>query len=213
MTPTHHHASHPHSEERRATKWTTFGAALALGIASVTACGGSATNAPKSQANSRVPTTISGSPKPAGAVLPVTGNPITNTATERTLSVDEVLVENNVDPTTGKATDDHLEIVITNTGSTTLTGFEVFYTIKDSTTGESESYYTELPRTFEVSGTSSRTIHFDNKSAPVHFPDNPYSLYHTSLNGLDVTVEVSAQGAAPQTASVKKDPGGDEVAD
>lgn len=214
MTPTPHRPSHQRSEERRAMKRKTFGAALALGIASVTACGGSTTNSPTSQANSRGPTTmIASSSKQAGAVLPVTDNPITNAATERTLSVDQVLVENNVDSTTGKAADDHLEIAVTNTGATTLTGFEVFYTIKDSTTGERESYYTKLPRAFEVTGTSSRTIHFDNKTAPDHFPDNPYSLYHTSLNRLDVTVEVSAQGAATQTVTVKKDAGGDEVAD
>lgn len=66
---------------------------------------------------------------------------------------------------------------------------------------------------FSVTPGASRVIHFDDSGAPDHFPDNPYSLYHTSLNGLDVTVEVSAQGTIPQTATVQKDPGGDEVAD
>lgn len=146
-------------------------------------------------------------------MLPVTKNPITNTATEKTLTIEKVLVENNVDPTTGKAADDHLEIAVTNTGTTPLNAFEVFYTITDKATGDTESYYTKLPKSFELTGNSSRSIHFDGSNAPDHFPDNRYSLYHTSLNGLDVTVEVSAQGAAPQTFTAQKDPGGDEVAD
>jgi hypothetical protein len=200
--------------ERRSI-WT--GVALATGATLLAACGGSAASS-NTTATPPAVTTSAGAPgaqAPASgdAVLPVTSNPITNTATEPTLSIDRVLVENNVDSATGMAADDHLEIAVTNTGTTELTGFEVYYTITDPTTGDTESYYTRLPDTFTVAPEASRTIHFDNSGATDHFPDNPYSLYHTSLDGLDVTVEVSAQGAAPQTATVQKDPGGDEVAD
>ena len=56
-------------------------------------------------------------------------------------------------------------------------------------------------------------IHFDNTGAPDHFAVNDFSLYATSANALDVTVEVSAADAAVQTASVQKDAGGAETAD
>ncbi len=128
------------------------------------------------------------------------------------MKIDSVLVENNVDAS-GNAADDHLEIAVTNTGSTELAGFEVYYTFTDPTAGTSESYYTKLPDTFTVPAGTSRTIHFDNSGATDHFPVNEFSIYATSLNALDVQVEVSAQGAAPQTATVQKDAGGEETSD
>lgn len=177
--------------------------AIALGLA-LTSCGSDGT---KSAAKpDKTPTNGS------SQVLPVTDNPIANTATEETLSIDSVLVENNEDDS-GKAADDHLEIALSNTGTTDLSGFEVFYTITDPTAGTSESYYTKLPTDFSIGAGASRVAHFDNTGAPDHFPDNEFSLYHTSSNELDVTVEVSASGAAVQTAKVKKDAGGDEIAD
>ena len=42
---------------------------------------------------------------------------------------------------------------------------------------------------------------------------NKFSLYYTSINQLEVKVEVSAQGAAVQTITVQKDAGGAEVPD
>lgn len=221
-TPQHDHHDDAGAEsttpKKRRSIWT--GLALATGATVLAACGGAAvssttTTPPAASAPANAPAgSAPAAPATAGDnVLPVTSNPITNTATDMLLAIDEVLVENNVDPATGKAADDHLEIAVANTGTTDLTGFEVYYTITDPTTGDTENYYTKLPDSFSVAPGASRVIHFDNTSAPDHFPDNAYSLYHTSLNGLDVTVEVSAQGAAPQTATVQKDPGGDEVAD
>lgn len=154
-------------------------------------------------------TTTAGS---AGPVLPVSSDPITNTATAPDLHIDQVLVENNVDAS-GAAVDDHLEITVSNSGSTELGGFEVYYTITDPTAGTSESYYAALPASFTVPAGGTRTIHFDNTGAPDHFPVNQYSLYYSSTNALDVTVEVSAKGAAVQTATVQKDAGGAEVPD
>jgi hypothetical protein len=147
-----------------------------------------------------------------GPILPVTSNPITNTATAQDLRIDSVLVENNVDAS-GAGVADHLEIAVTNTGSTELSGFEVYYTFTDPTAGTSDSYYTKLPDTFTIPAGGSRIIHFDNTGQPDHFPVNEFSIYATSLNALDVTVEVSAQGAAPQTATVQKDAGGEETSD
>ena len=152
---------------------------------------------------------------PAGSsaqVLPVTDDPITNSSTAQTLTIDSVLVENNEDGN-ANAVDDHLEIALTNPGADPLTGFEIFYTFTDTTTDTTESYYTALPDTFTIDPGASRVVHFDNTGATDHFPANDYSLYNTSPNDLDVTVEVSAQGAAVQTTTVQKDAGGAEEAD
>jgi hypothetical protein len=58
-----------------------------------------------------------------------------------------------------------------------------------------------------------RVAHFDKTGATDHFPVNQFSLYHTDINALNVTVQVSASGTAVQTATVKKDAGGPEEAD
>jgi hypothetical protein len=147
-----------------------------------------------------------------GQVLPVTDNPITNTATAPTLAIDSVLVENNVDDA-GKAVDDHLEITLSNSGTSDLGNVEVFTTFTDTTAGTTESYYTKLPSSFTVPAGGTRVAHFDNTGATDHFPVNKYSLYATSVNALDVEVIVSADGAAVQTATIQKDAGGAETPD
>ena len=53
----------------------------------------------------------------------------------------------------------------------------------------------------------------EDTGEPDHYPDNEFSLYHLSMNEMQVDVTVSATGFAPQTASVKKDAGGDENPD
>lgn len=192
-------------------------AALAAGMA-LSACGGTASTTPTTAAGttgSTTSTTAAGATATtaaSGPVLPVTSNPINNTATAQGLQIDSVLVENNVDAS-GNAVDDHLEIALTNAGTTELGGFEVYYTFTDPTAGTTENYYYKLPDSFTIAAGGSRAIHFDNSGSPDHFPVNEFSVYATSLNALDVTVEVSAQGAAPQTATVEKDAGGEESAD
>jgi hypothetical protein len=180
--------------------------ALAVVALALAACGGSTVSKP-------APSPGVAKPATAGAVLPVTSNPIANTSTTKALKIDSVLVEDNVDPATKKAASDHLEIAITNTGAAVLAGFEVFYTFTDSTTNASESYYAKLPDSFTVAAGASRTAHFDKSGAPDHFPVNAYSIYATSKNALSVSVIVSAAGAAPETLTVKKDAGGSEQAD
>ena len=56
-------------------------------------------------------------------------------------------------------------------------------------------------------------MHFDDSGAVDHYPDNEFSLYHASMNQMQVDVTVSATGVAPQSASVNKDAGGDENPD
>jgi len=164
------------------------------------ACGSDSTSSTAGQTSSAA----------GGQVLPVTSNPISNDATAKTLTIDSVLVENNEDPASKKAVDDHLEVELTNTGTTELDGFEVYSTFTDPTDKVSESYYTKLPDSFTIAPGATRTVHFDNTGATDHFPSNDFGILATSKNGLDVEVMVSATGAAVQTQSVKKDPGGAE---
>lgn len=188
-------------------------AALAAVLAVATACGGTSTS-PGGTADTTpsASSNASGGSNGASAVLPVQSNPIKNDSTTQALTIDSVLVENNVD-SSGAAADDHLEIAVTNTGSADLTSFEVYYTFTDSKTSDTESYYSKLPASFTVAPGGSRVIHFDNTGAADHFPTNQYSLYYTDKNALDVTVEVSATDSAPRTLTVAKDAGGAEEAD
>ncbi len=190
-------------------------AITAIAAFALTACGGSSSTPTATATDTASTAGASGSPDSTSGsqVLPVDSNPIVNDAKAQTLTIDSVLVENNVNPADGSAADDHLEIALTNTGSRTLAGFEVFYTFTDPTANVSESYYAQLPKTFTIAAGESRVAHFDNSGEPDHFPTNKYSLYATSKNGLDVSVTVSAKGAAIQTMDLTKDPGGEEQAD
>jgi hypothetical protein len=194
----------------RRRRIATLGGAVALTVLS--ACGGGSASSPAPAANSVPAASSAAAPTANGQVLPVAADPITNVSTVQALVIDSVLVENNVDAA-GKAADDHLEIALTNTGTTELAGFEVFYTFTDPTDNISESYYTKLPDTFTIAAGAMRVAHFDNSGAPDHFPVNDFSLYRTSANAQEVTVEVSATDAAVQTATVMKDAGGAETAD
>jgi hypothetical protein len=172
-------------------------AVLAAGLA-LAACGGSGSKS---------------STADGPQVLPATENPIRNDSTVQALKIDSVLVENNVNPATGKDAPDHLEIALRNTGTTTLSGFEVYTTFADPTEKASESYYTKLADSFTIAPGGTRVVHFDATGAPDHYPVNKFSLYSTSKNALDVTVVVSAANAAVQTATTQKDAGGAENPD
>lgn len=181
--------------------------AAALGLA---ACGGAVSS------SGTATNGTGGGGKPAAAAgsgrLPVTSNPITNNATAKTLVIDKVLVENNVDAG-GKATDDHLEVTLRNTGPTPLGGLEFFYTFTDPTAKTAESYYAKLPAAATVPAGGTYIVNFTNSGAAGSVPVNDFSLYATSKNALDVEVQASATGAATTTATVKKDAGGAEAAD
>lgn len=214
-----------------------IGAGLLVGGLAFAGCGSGSSAAPSSTvgaapaaAGSTAPAAAPGSstagtsaaaPSSAGGatsagasqVLPVSANPIKNTSTVQALKIDSVLVENNVDPVTGKTTSDHLEIALSNSGTTPLTGVEIYYTFKEPTTGTTESYFAKLPDSFTVPAGGKRIANFDNTGAPDHFPVNDYSLYYTSKEKMEVTVTVSATNAAVQTTTIKKDAGGPEAAD
>ena len=161
-------------------------------------------------------TTTTSPPAAAGGaaiqVLPAKENPIKNTSTVQALKIDSVHVEDNVDAA-GKAINDHLEVALSNTGSTPLNGLEFYYTFTDPTTKVTESYYAKLPDSFTIPAGGKREAHFDNTGAPDHFPVNKFSLYYTSKNALDGSVIVSAAAATAQTTTFKKAAGGTEAAD
>ena len=189
---------------------TGCGAASSTAPPSGTASG--AASAAASAGSTPASSTPSGSAA-AGQVLPVPTDPIANTATAPGLTIGTVLVENNLDPKTKKVTSDHLEIPLTNSLATPLTGVEIFYTFTDKTAGVTENYYAKLPADFTVPAKGTRTVNFDNSGAPDHVPVNKFSVYSTSKNALAVTVKVSAAGVAVQTATLTKDAGGAETAD
>lgn len=198
---------------RTSRRQRTLAGAIGLGLAAAALVGcssGSSGSSGTTPADSK--STGSGAPSES-QVLPVTSNPITNTSTTQALSIDEVLVENNVDPATGKDASDHLEVAMTNNGTAELTAFEVYYTFEDPKTGDSESYYAKLPASFTIAPGAQRNAHFDNTGEADHFPVNDFSLYYTDTNAIDVTVEISATDTAVQTLTVAKDAGGPETAD
>jgi hypothetical protein len=197
------HRSHLRPATRSRRLSVSLAALVVAAAGLLSACGGSSSTAPSASASSNAT---------SGQVLPVTSNPIKNTATATPLAIDSVLVENNVDAS-GNPADDHLEVALSNSGASDLANLEVYYTFSDPKTGDTESYYLALPSDFTIPAGGQRVAHFDNTGAPDHFPVNEFSLYSTDTNALDVTVIVSAEGAAPQTATVQKDAGGAETAD
>ncbi len=135
-------------------------------------------------------------------------NPITETSTTQGFAIGSILVENNVDAQ-GADAPDHLELSVTNTTTSAITNFDVYYTITDPATGQMQSYYRTLPG-FTLNAGETKALHFDNTGQPDHYSVNPNSLYYTDMNALTVDVTLHAAGFAPQTTSVNKDPGGAE---
>jgi hypothetical protein len=126
--------------------------------------------------------------------------------------IKNTLVENNYDEAAKKDASDHLEIVLENPGNTEISNFTAYYTIKDLKTGDNQSYELVLDG-FSLKPKETRSLHIDTEQKLEHYRANPNSLYYKSLNQLEVNVTISAKGYQSQTSSVKKDEGGDEVAD
>jgi hypothetical protein len=181
-------------------------AALALGvIATVAGC--STTPATSGTA----PTAAGNAAQASAQVLPVSSNPISNTSTAPGLAVTAVAAENNTDPATGAAISDRLQVTIQNSTGKPVTNLEVYYTMKDATTGAAESYYQPLTG-LTIAPNSSTTVNFDNGTGPGHYPENKFSIYRSSANRVDFTVEVSAPGLKVATGTGSKGPGTGETA-
>jgi hypothetical protein len=162
------------------------------------------------------------SPAPAGssavsgstttAVLPVDSNPIVNTSTAPGLTIASAAVEDNVDPVTNAAIGDRLQVTLRNDTTTELASFEIYYVMTDVTTGQSEAYYQALTG-FTLAAGATGTLSFDGETGPGHFPENTFSLYRSSKNQVDFTIEVSAAGVQVANATATKGAGTGEAAD
>jgi len=188
--------------------------ASSTGPTSVSASSAPAASAPAASAPtaSQSAASQSASSAPAGVVLPVTSNPIVNNATASTLEVSFAGVEDLVDPVTGKAIDDRLMLTLKNTGTTPMTGLEVYYEMTDVVTGAKEAYYQKLDGVTIPAGQET-TVYFDNQTDPGHFPENQFSLFRSSTNEVDFAIQASTPDAKIATATAVKATGTGEKVD
>jgi hypothetical protein len=144
-------------------------------------------------------------------VLPVTSNPIQNTSAQSGLVIKSAAAEDNTDPATKQAIADRLQVTVQNTSAQTMSNMEVYYSMKDKKTGQVESYYQKL-NGLQLAPNETKTIAFDGAAGVGHYPENKYSLYRSSQNQVDFTIEVSAPGFKPATATALKSAGTGETA-
>lgn len=126
--------------------------------------------------------------------------------------ITSVLVENNVNPATGKDASDHLEIFLKSSAKSDIAGFSLYYTITDLVTKATQSYTVPLTG-FTLKAGETKSVHVDTTGEAGHFRANPNSLYYQSQNEMRVDVVISASGHKSQTGTVTKDKGGAEEAD
>ena len=199
---------------KRTTLATITASTLLAGL-TLTGCSSTPTSSPPASAPAQSAAGSLASPAPgaaAGVVLPVTANPIVNTSTNAALAVTYAAVEDNVDPVTGQAIDDRLELTLQNTGSTPLAELEVYYEMTDVVTGQKEAYYQPLTGLTLPAGQQA-TVYFDNQGDPGHYPENQFSLYRSSTNEVDFTIQVSTPDAQIATATAVKATGTGEKVD
>ncbi len=146
------------------------------------------------------------------AVLPVNSNPIVNTSTAPGLTIVSAAAEDNVDPVTKAAIDDRLQVTLKNDTTSDLSTFEIYYVMKDVKTGQSEAYYQALTG-FTLAAGATSTLSFDGETGPGHFPENTFSIYRSSKNQVDFTIEVSAAGVQVANATATKGSGAGDAAD
>jgi hypothetical protein len=139
-------------------------------------------------------------------------NPIDMTGAAAPFAIKEALVENNYDYAAKKDATDHLELLVTNSGSTDLTGFSIYYMMKDADTGKVEGTFRKLDG-FTVPAGAEARIHFDDGTVAGHFRANPNSIYITSQAAKTISVVLKADGFAPVSVDIAKDKGGAEAAD
>lgn len=189
-------------------KWKIIIPTAVVALAAIVIIGASTVGANSPAA----PGTIGAAPgvNSAATLLPVSTNPITNTSTAPGLTVVSAMAENNVDPTTKQPVADRLEVVLKNTSSATLSGFEIYYTMTDATTQKTESYYLPLTGLTLAAGAET-TVYFDNQTGPNRFPENKFSIYRSSKNQVDFAIQVSAKGVAIAKGTAVKSAGTGEV--
>lgn len=130
-------------------------------------------------------------------------NPIQDSSTTVGFTVDAIAVENNVDAS-GADVPDHLELTVSNTTGSDISGLEIYYTLTDTVTGDVQSFYQSLPD-LVLKANETAHLHFDTSGAPGHFRADPNSMFYTGQHALTVDVVLHADGFAPQMATVDKD--------
>lgn len=139
-------------------------------------------------------------------------NPIDMAGAPAPFAIKEALVENNYDYAAKKDATDHLELLVSNSGSKDLTDFSIYYSIKDAGSGKVEGIFRKLDG-FSVPAGGEARIHVDDGTMTGHFRANPSSIYTTSQAAKTFTVVLKADGFAPVSAEIAKDKGGAEAAD
>ena len=139
-------------------------------------------------------------------------NPMKMDGPAAPFTIAEALVENNYDAVKKADATDHLELLVKNPGATDLTGFSIYYAIKDADTGTIEGTFRKLDG-FSVPAGGEARIHLDDGAVAGHFRANPNSIYITSQAAKTITFVLKADGLAPVSIDVAKDKGGAEAAD
>jgi len=139
-------------------------------------------------------------------------NPIDMSGAPATFAIKEALVENNYDFAAKKDATDHLELLVTNSGSAPLTGFSIYYSITDADTGKGEGTFRKLDG-FSIPAGGEARIHLDDGTEAGHFRANPNSIYISSQAAKTVTFVLKVDGFAPVSVEVAKDKGSAEAAD
>jgi len=145
-------------------------------------------------------------------VVPVAKNPIVNASKVAGISILSAMVQDNVDPTTGKAIPDRLLIKVGNSSTKIASGFEIYYTMVDSVTKQTENYY-QMLNGFSVKPKSVAYLNFDGKAGFGHFPENKYSVYRASTNEVKFSILLSAKGFKIANGSAIKAKGTGEKVD
>ncbi|MCL4385507.1 MAG: thrombospondin type 3 repeat-containing protein [Actinobacteria bacterium] len=139
-------------------------------------------------------------------------NPINNNSTNEGFQIVNGIVENNFDPVTKKAVNDHLELTLKNISGKELKGFEIYYTITDNVTKQKEGYYKNLSDLI-LKLDETKTIHFDNQTGDGHYGENINSIYFTSNNAKTFDIIISTAGYKIVSIQINKDAGTGEKAD
>jgi len=129
------------------------------------------------------------------------------------LKIDKILVENNVDPITKKITSDHLEVFATNTTNSLISDLTLYYKDIDNSGAVAPQAYIIHLTGLTLQPNKETSIHVDLSWKPGHFRANPNSMYYLDKNGQTFEVTLNAKWFNAVTKTVKKDPGGAELAD
>ncbi len=182
----------------------------AIGIVALLAIGGGIMVATKKTTTVATgPTANSVSSVP---VVPVKANPINNISTVEGLVIVSAAAEDNTDPATKAALTDRLQLIVKNTSTKPMANLEVYYSMTDITTKQTEGYYQKLTG-LTLSAGETKTVDFDGQTGVGHYPENKYSIYRSSKNEVQFSIQISSPGFKVATSTAKKSVGTGEKVD